>query len=172
MNRIPYPLLFVLGACLLLAACSKKVEPTTIEIKDPDRHYYPVLQGQQIELTFRITNTGENPLIIKEIQPTCGCIVASRKSTYILVPKGGSDYIHLTYNSTKNVGYVAHTIRLYGNIIPDGMAVLKFDINVVPDADYTRDYEELYRDYSIQTGVITEMVEGLESERGYYVGEP
>ncbi len=25
---------------------------------------------------------------------------------------------------------------------------LKFDVNVVPDADYTRDYEELYQDFN------------------------
>ena len=53
-----------------------------------------------------------------------------------------------------------------------GKAELKFDVNVVPDADYTRDYEELYQDFNTKNGIVREMVDGKESELGYYVGEP
>ena len=49
---------------------------------------------------------------------------------------------------------------------------LKFDVNVVPDADYTRDYEELYQEFNTKNGIVREMVDGKESELGYYVGEP
>ncbi len=157
---------------LLLGACSKNVEPTSVEIRHPDRHYYPILQGQQLDVSFWLTNTGENPLIITDIQPSCGCILPSNKSRRIIVPKGGTEFIRLTYNSTKNVGYAEHVIRIYGNILPHGRAEMTFDVNVVPDADYTRDYEELYREYNLKTGAVKEMVDGKESERGYYIGEP
>ena len=45
-------------------------------------------------------------------------------------------------------------------------------VNVVPDADYTRDYEELYQDFNTKNGIVREMVDGKESELGYYVGNP
>ena len=77
-----------------------------------------------------------------------------------------------TYNSIKNVGEVVHRIRIFGNMLPDGRAELKFDVNVVPDADYTRDYEELYQEFNTKNGIVREMVDGKESELGYYVGEP
>lgn len=43
---------------------------------------------------------------------------------------------------------------------------------MLPDADYTRDYEELYQDFNTKNGIVREMVDGKESELGYYVGEP
>ena len=76
------------------------------------------------------------------------------------------------HNSIKNVGEVVHRIRIFGNMLPNGKAELKFDVNVVPDADYTRDYEELYQDFNTKNGIVREMVDGKESELGYYVGEP
>ena len=36
----------------------------------------------------------------------------------------------------------------------------------------TRDYEELYQDFNTKNGIVREMVDGKESELGYYVGEP
>lgn len=171
MKRTASILLTAAYFLLLAAACRKVVEPTTVKIKDPVRHYRPVIQGQELDIVYPVTNTGTNPLVIYDIQPSCGCIVAERKSR-VIVPPERTEYVRLKYNSTKNVGLVAHTIRLYGNILPAGMAVMRFDVNVVPGADYTRDYEELYREYSIRTGLVDEFVNGTDSERGYYVDEP
>lgn len=153
---------------LLLASCSKRVRPTSVEVKDPVRHYFPILQGQSLDLIFPVENTGDNPLVIHEIQTSCGCIIADRKS-HIIVPPGRTQHVRLTYNSNKNVGEVNHTIWIYGNILPAGVVKLRFDVNVVPDAAYTRDYEELYREYNIKNGIVKELVDGKESEQGYYV---
>lgn len=157
-------------SALLLSSCNKRVQPTSIEIKDPVRHYFPILQGQPLEMMFQVANTGENPLVIHEIQTSCGCIVVDRKSR-IIVPPGRTQFVRMTYNSNKNVGTVQHTVWIYGNILPSGVARLKFDVNVVPDAAYTRDYEELYREYNIRNGIVKELVDGKESELGYYVDE-
>lgn len=118
-----------------------------------------------------ITNTGDAPLIISEMQPSCGCIILD-KSSHIIIPEDGIRQFKATYNSIKNVGEVVHRIRIFGNMLPDGRAELKFDVNVVPDADYTRDYEELYQEFNTKNGIVREMVDGKESELGYYVGEP
>lgn len=165
---------FIVIALLVLAAsavsCSKRVQPTTVEITDPVRHYFPVLQGQTLELMFPVANTGDNPLVITEIQTSCGCIIVDRKS-HIIVPPGRTQHIRLTYDSNKNVGAVAHTIWVYGNILPAGSVKLKFDVNVVPDASYTRDYEEIYREIGLKNGIVQRMVDGRETEKNYYVDE-
>lgn len=162
-------LLTVLSLCF--AGCKKKVQPTSMTIKDSIRHYYPIKQGQQLDIMFAVTNTGNAPLIISEIQPSCGCIIVD-KSSHIIIPEDGVRLFKATYNSIKNVGEVVHHIRIYGNMLPNGRAELKFDVNVVPDADYTRDYEELYQEFSTKNGIVKEMVDGKESELGYYTGEP
>lgn len=74
-----------------------------------------------------------------------------------------------TYDSNKNVGAVEHTVWVYGNILPAGVLKLRFDVNVVPDAAYTRDYEELFREHSLKNGIVKELVDGKEAEKGYYV---
>ena len=56
-----------------------------------------------------------------------------------------------------------------GNILPKGMLELKFDVNVVPHADYTRDYEELYKEYILKNSTMEELVNGKANEKGYYV---
>lgn len=156
---------------LLVVSCRKVVEPTEIKIQDPIRHYKPVLQGQTLEIVYPVTNTGKNPLVILDIQASCGCIIVERKS-HVIVPPGRIEQVRLKYNSNKNVGRVEHTIRLYGNIQSSGVAEMKFDVNVVPAADYTRDYEELFRESNLKNGFVNQFVDGRESERGYSVDEP
>lgn len=165
-SKLLYTTLLVCAA--LISSCQKRVEPTTVEVHDPVRHYFPIMQGQPLELVFPIRNVGANPLVVNEIQTSCGCIIVDRKSR-IIVPPEREHFLRLTYNSTKNVGLVEHTVWIYGNIAPAGVLKLRFDINVVPDADYTRDYEQLFQEYSIKNGLVKKLVDGKESERGYYV---
>ena len=171
MNKSVLYILLLTVFLFFLSGCKKKVRPTTMVIKDSVRHYYPIKQGQQLDIMFTITNTGDAPLVISDIQPSCGCIILD-KSSHIIIPEEGIRQFKATYNSIKNVGEVVHRIRIFGNMLPNGKAELKFDVNVVPDADYTRDYEELYQDFNTKNGIVREMVDGKESELGYYVGNP
>ena len=65
-------ILFLVGT---MVSCRKKVEPTEVIVEDRIRHYFPVLAGQELKLNYRIKNVGDEPLVISEIQPDCGCIV-------------------------------------------------------------------------------------------------
>jgi hypothetical protein len=162
----------ILGrCCLVLAAaaalsCSRKVDFTELEIKDPVRHYYPILQGQELTIIVPIENKGDVPLTIKDVQPTCGCI-RQMESGEIFVPPGKPYTLILSYDSTKNVGKVEHTVRLWGNISPGGMAEFKFDVNVVPDASYHHDYEELYAERNPLKSYIDGVVN--DTGLGYYI---
>lgn len=136
----------IVAAALSLGGCHKQVKLTTIGVADSLRHYFPVVMGKQLELNYLVENTGKEPLVITEIQPSCGCIFAEKTDDKRVLPPGGKLHLAFTYDSNKNLGYVRHTIRLFGNIAPKGMAALVFDVNVVPSSDYIRDYEELYND--------------------------
>lgn len=162
------PLLFMFFltvACF--CSCSKKAEKTTVQVDDPVRHYYPVVSGQKLEMDFKIVNTGKEPLIVKDIQPSCGCIVVGTWDRFI-VP-GGEQRIQFTFDSSKNVGYVQHVIRLFGNIYPRGMMELVFDVNVVPPSDFTPDYEERYQKELAEKQKMRNAVDGNVNEQGYYV---
>ena len=157
-------------ACMAaLGSCRKNIGMTTVHVPDSVRHYYPVLAGEILNLSFLLENTGDQPLIIRDIQTSCGCIVPEL-DTHMLLP-GKQVRLLFKYESAKNVGYVDHTIRIYGNIKPTGICKLKFDINVVTHADYTRDYEELYKEAVERSNIIRGLVDGDESEKGYWTDD-
>lgn len=159
--------LLLLLSLLALVGCSRKVQYTTVEIKDPVRHYYPILQGQELTVMIRIQNKGKVPLVVKDIQPSCGCIVLESDHEMV-VPPDRFMFVTLRYDSRKNVGKVEHSVRFWGNISPEGWTEMRFDVNVVPDASYHHDYEELF-DKSESAHKLKDFVEGMgEHGLGYY----
>ena len=153
-----------------MGACRKTVGMTTVHVPDSVRHYYPVLAGEVLSISYLLENTGDQPLVIRDIQASCGCIVP-RLDSRMLLP-GKQMRLLFKYESAKNLGYADHTIRIYGNIEPGGMCQLKFDVNVVPPADYTRDYEELYKEAVERSDMVRGLVDGSEQEKGYWVSDP
>ena len=165
-NIIPLLSLMV-GFSLLYCSCEKKLEPAEVEITDPYRHYYPVIQGELLGITYDVENVSDHPLFIQEIQTTCGCIIPQDKLPIVILPKQ-TGKIHLEYNSTKNTGYVEHYAWLYGNFTDSLHRELKFDTNVVPPSDYTRDYEELYHQVMTKSPEMKDLVDGKSTDKGYY----
>lgn len=146
--------------------CKRSIRNTTVYVEDSIRHYFPIRQGEQLSILYKVENTGKDPLMIQDIHTSCGCVILEQDAKR-LVPPQGATYLHLNYNSRKNVGEVQHSVRIYGNIEPFGMKELSFVVNVVPDPDYTRDYEQLYR--QTQEGGVGDIVDGETRDKGYYI---
>lgn len=154
----------------LFTACEKKLDPAVVEIIDPIRHYYPVVQGEMLGVTYEIENTSDNALFIQEVQTTCGCVVPSSDLPIVVLPKRRG-YLRLSFNSIKNTGYVCHYVWCYGNFADSTWRELQFDTNVVPSADYIRDYEQLWQEKATHTGSMANLVDGDSSEKGYYTDD-
>lgn len=63
--------------------------------------------------TFKFTNTGEAPLIISNVKPTCGCTVADGWPKEAILP-GESGEIKIKYD-TKRTGQFTKTIKVTTN---------------------------------------------------------
>ena len=161
---------FLILAVALGVACQRELKPVEVEIIDPKRHYYPVIQGELLGVTYEIENISDHPLFIKEIQTTCGCLGPMDDLPIVVLPNQRSK-IHFTYNSTKNTGYVEHFAWLYGNFADSTYRELQFDTNVVPPVDYTPDYEELWHQVETKSPNMKDLVDGRASEKGYYTDE-
>jgi hypothetical protein len=74
----------VLLCCLGLPACKKNIGLTTVSVADSVRHYYPLIAGQVLNLSYEIENTGDQPLIIRDIQSSCGPVIPSNREGHTL----------------------------------------------------------------------------------------
>ena len=137
---------------------------------DSVRHYYSVLQGQEIEMTWRIANVGEYPLVFSDIQPSCGCISADGEDNNIVLPHSESK-LKFIFRTEKYVGYVHHTIRCFGNIQPNGMMELTFDTNVVPPYSASPDYEDVYNQWLEDNARLEGFMDEAANERGYWTDD-
>ncbi len=69
-------------------------------------------QSVPAEASFTLTNTSDQPLLLKEVKPTCGCTVAAYDQNPIL--PGESTTIKTTYNA-KKAGVFQKTIKVLTN---------------------------------------------------------
>ena len=105
--------LFIVGMLLLFTSCGDISErKTSMEVEDNARHYFPILAGQQKDVSFKLKNTGKNPLMITDIITSCGCLKVDEGIGTFTVPPGKERILTLSYNSAKNIGYVKHYITL------------------------------------------------------------
>lgn len=179
-NMQQLPLLryaFIASAVLivgLMSSCNwgeskENLAKTKIKFKDSVRHYFAIPQGKEQTAAFKFFNVGENPLSILEVQTSCGCAKADYPTR--LIEPGGEGVIVIKFDSHKYLGYSEVFITVRANTDPVSFHTLIFDLNVVPDAHYIKDYEEVYKEREEKegNGSVKEMVEGDETEAGYYI---
>lgn len=83
--------------------------------------------------TFEFTNTGDAPLIIKDVKSTCGCTVPTKPKDPILPGKTGK--IEVKYNM--NPGPIRKTITVESNAVnvEGGLVALKIKgLVITPDS--------------------------------------
>jgi len=56
-----------------------------------------IVQGKPVTTKFEFTNVGQEPLILANVQPTCGCTIADYTKTP--VKKGDKGIITISYNA-------------------------------------------------------------------------
>lgn len=167
MKKIFIPIVFTL---LSMTACEKYLHktlgPTAMGIKDSVRHYYPIVLGDELSITCEISNKGTEPLAITDIQPSNFSIELNSPMPSI-IPPGGIEEVNFIFHSEKNVGFAEHEIRFFGNIVPDGVAMLTFDTHIVRPTVDQFDYEEVY--FSKKRDLIDELVDGELGQKGYWI---
>ena len=157
---------------LLITSCFRKpdidnVRRTKMEIIDPERHYYPILRGSELSSVYKVFNRGNEPLIIYDVQASCGCIDIDFPSGSI--GKDDFGFITLDYDSAKNIGYVEFYVTIRANTEKDIFTTVKFDLTVVTSPHYTQDYEEIYLER--RKAKLMGEIDGDLTQQGYYIDD-
>lgn len=58
-----------------ILSCNQSNDNTTISFEKTDYDFGEIAADENVSLLFRFSNTGEAPLIIKNITTSCGCTV-------------------------------------------------------------------------------------------------
>jgi len=114
---------FVTLSLLLLsfAACESNSEvevgnKTTMEI---DRVFDAgeVMKGEVVTAKFKVTNTGDYPLVLASVKPSCSCTVSSYPEEPIM--PGESDVIAATVNTDRlGSGVLSKQVSVTANTSP------------------------------------------------------
>ena len=100
---------------------------TTIQWLDSTFNKGTITEGEKIEIVYRFKNTGEKPLIIKDVRPSCGCTVAEKPLEPIAPGKEG--IIKAVFDSQNKPGPSHKTITVISNTQPESYA-LTFNVIV------------------------------------------
>jgi hypothetical protein len=86
-------------------------------------------QGYKVQETFKFTNTGNEPLLITNVNVQCGCTTPSWPREPIA--PGAKGEIVVVFNSAGKMGMQQKTVTLVSNAVnPDGVKIT-FTTNVL-----------------------------------------
>lgn len=98
-----------------------KWESTTHDFGD-------MAQGDRVETTFKFSNTGTAPLIITNVEVTCGC-TTPKGWPRDPIPVGGSGEITVAFNSLGKYGRQNKVVKIVSNATAPNQLV--FTANVL-----------------------------------------
>lgn len=102
---------------------------TTIALSESNFSFGKLKKGDHVEHVYEVTNTGENPLIISQVKPGCGCTVPDYTKEPILPGKKGK--ITLKFDSSNFDGMVNKQAEVFANV-EKAPIVLSFTADVQP----------------------------------------
>ncbi len=118
---------FIAAAIVLFGSCSGKKDvyvgnKTTMEVP-LEFDAGDVMKGEVITAKFEVTNTGEYPLVIGEVQGSCSCTVAEYPEEPILPGESGSVLAHVNTDKTGG-GALNKSVRIVANTKPSVTQVI------------------------------------------------
>ncbi len=103
----------------------------------PTHDFGDITQGEKVEHTFKFTNTGDSPLVITNVQVTCGC-TTPKGWTRDPIPPGEESEIILGFNSAGKYGRQKKIITIVSNAVNPEGAQIVFFANVLEKVPHSR----------------------------------
>lgn len=91
-----------------------------------------ITQGELVEYTYKLKNTGNGPLIISQVSPSCGCTDLKTWPDQPIAP-GGTGEIAIQFDSEGRKGKVRKSISVVANTSPSTTILYLNGEILVPD---------------------------------------
>lgn len=86
---------------------------TTVQWLDSAQNFGKVTDGEKVVITFHFKNTGSKPLVIANVQASCGCTVPSKPDEPVAPGEEGK--ITAEFNSAGRVGKASKMLNVTCN---------------------------------------------------------
>ena len=110
-------------------ASAQDNEKAEFKFNEEKHDFGKVPQGTPVTTVFTYTNIGQEPLILTDVRPTCGCTIADYTKTPVKFNDSG--FIKITYNAayaapfTKTIVVTSNSKTPVKNLIIVGEVVAK-----------------------------------------------
>lgn len=111
----------------VLAQSAQMAKGPVLTLEKSSYDFGDIHQGEIVEHVFVFTNTGNEPLLITNVQASCGC--TTPQWTKEPVMPGGKGEIKVGFNSAGRSGIQSKSLPVISNAVND--VVINFTTNVV-----------------------------------------
>ncbi|HEY0593114.1 MAG TPA: DUF1573 domain-containing protein [Thermoanaerobaculia bacterium] len=122
----------VLVLTVSAAAIAQEAAGPRLTLVDPLKDFGTVARGAMLTWDFSIKNTGDKPLEILSVQPTCGCTVAEFDK---VIQPGATGKVHAVVDTTQFSGPITKGITVTSNDATQPAAQLTMRAIVKPYVD-------------------------------------
>lgn len=101
---------------IILFAAMVELSGPNLQFDAEKYDYGTVAEGTIISHTFNFKNTGDQPLIINKVSPSCGCMVSSFSKEPI--PPGAEGSVAVKFNTkARPIGHNIKSFLVYSNSV-------------------------------------------------------
>jgi len=123
--------LFCLMMALGLSITSMAQSSGAVIVWEKSTHDFgDVVQGEKVEHTFKFKNAGTEPLVITNVQVTCGCTTPKGWTRDPIMP-GQSSELTVGFNSAGKYSRQEKVITVVSNAVNHEGAQIMFSANVL-----------------------------------------
>ncbi len=125
-------LLFAVVLGLAVTASAQTDNKAEFKFVSEKYDFGKIPQGKPVTTNFEYTNIGEEPLILTEVRPTCGCTIADYTKTP--VKKGQKGTIKITYNAAVVGGFTKSIVVTSNAKTPQKIITIMGEVLAPPPA--------------------------------------
>lgn len=91
--------------------------PPVLTLEESEYDFGTIVEGVEVHKRFNFTNTGEGPLVISDVNGSCGCTVPKNWPKQPVMPEE-SAYVEVFFNSEGRVGTANNFVTITANTKP------------------------------------------------------
>jgi hypothetical protein len=114
---------------------ANKEEGPIITFEKKTHDFGTITQGDKVQEVFKFKNTGNQPLIITNVQVTCGCTTPKGWPRDPIMP-GGEGELTIAFDSAGKMGRQDKTVTVISNAVNADGGKLSFSTQIVAKANY------------------------------------